>query len=70
MRCKRLASQFESEIQLKRNQRTVNGKSIMAVMLLAASKGTELEVMTAGGDESEAMDAILQLINNKFDENE
>lgn len=65
-----LASQFKSEIQLTRNQRTVNGKSIMAVMLLAASKGTELEIIAEGDDETEAMDAILQLINNKFDESE
>ncbi|MDH3326853.1 MAG: HPr family phosphocarrier protein [Gammaproteobacteria bacterium] len=65
-----LASQFECEVQLKRNQRVVNGKSIMAVMLLAASKGTELEVITDGADETDATDAILQLINNKFDEAE
>ncbi|MDH5257240.1 MAG: HPr family phosphocarrier protein, partial [Gammaproteobacteria bacterium] len=65
-----LASQFESEVQLKRNQRVVNGKSIMAVMLLAASKGTELEIIIEGADEAEATDALLQLINNKFDENE
>ena len=65
-----LASQFECEVQLKRNQRVVNGKSIMAVMLLAASKGTELEIITNGTDETAATEAILQLINNKFDEAE
>ena len=66
----KLASQFDCEVQLRRKQRTVNGKSIMAVMLLAASKGTELEVITDGNDEIAATDAILQLIKNKFDEKE
>ena len=65
-----LTSQFECDIKLKRNQREVNGKSIMAVMLLAASKGTELEIIADGNDEAAATDAILQLINNKFDEAE
>lgn len=65
-----LASKFECDVQLKRKQRSVNGKSIMAVMLLAASKGTELEITTDGADEVVAMTAILQLINNKFDEAE
>jgi len=65
-----LAAQFECDIQLKRNQRAVNGKSIMAVMLLAASKGTQLELVTDGVDEVAATEAILQLINNKFGEAE
>jgi len=66
----KLASRFECDVQLKRKQRVVNGKSIMAVMLLAASKGTEVDVITNGVDEIEATEAILQLINNKFDEGE
>lgn len=65
-----LASKFDCQVQLKRNQRTVNGKSIMAVMLLAASNGTELEIITNGADEAAATDAILRLINNRFDEAE
>ncbi len=65
-----LAAKFECSVQLKRNQRAVNGKSIMAVMLLAASKGTELEIITDGTDENAATEAILQLFNNKFDEAE
>ena len=65
-----LASQYQCKIELKRNQRTVNGKSIMAVMLLAASKGTALEVQTDGEDEAVAMESILELINNRFDESE
>lgn len=65
-----LASKFECEVQVKRNQRTVNGKSIMSVMLLAASKGTVLEIITNGSDEIAATEAILQLINNKFNEAE
>jgi len=65
-----LASQFQSEIQLTRGNRTVNGKSIMGVMLLAASKGTDLELRADGEDEKQAIEAIVNLINNRFDESE
>jgi phosphocarrier protein len=65
-----LASKFSSEIQLERGTRSVNGKSIMAVMLLAASKGTELNIIITGDDEQEAADALTALINNRFDEGE
>ncbi|EGG95373.1 hypothetical protein IMCC1989_655 [gamma proteobacterium IMCC1989] len=42
----------------------------MSLMLLAASKGTEIEIITNGHDEAEAMEAISALINNRFDEAE
>jgi phosphocarrier protein len=48
----------------------VDGKSIMAVMMLAAGKGTELELQTEGEDDQAALDALVELINNKFDEGE
>lgn len=63
-----LASRFHAEIQLKRDHKVVNCKSIMGVMLLAAAQGTELELICTGEDEQEAMTAIEQLIMNKFDE--
>jgi phosphocarrier protein len=65
-----LASSFKCEVMLSRNQRRVNAKSIMGVMMLAASKGTTIGIETSGEDEAEAMQAILDLINNRFGEGE
>lgn len=65
-----LASRYTSESKLIRDNKTVNCKSIMGIMMLAASKGTELELVVEGEDEQEAFDAITQLINNRFDEPE
>jgi len=65
-----LASQFESEVWLTRDQKRVNAKSIMGVMMLAASKGTVLELEISGPDESDAMNAIKTLIADKFGEGE
>ncbi|MDD2814166.1 MAG: hypothetical protein RL368_1732 [Pseudomonadota bacterium] len=66
----RLASSFDSEIQIKRQQREVNGKSIMGVMLLAAGKGTEIELTVSGTDEVDALDELTKLIANRFGEDE
>lgn len=65
-----LASSYKCEIQLSRNQRTVNGKSIMGVMMLAAARGSTVRIETEGEDEERAMDAITALINDKFGEGE
>ena len=65
-----LASGFKCEVMLSRNQRRVNAKSIMGVMMLAAAKGTTIGIETDGADEAEAMQAILNLINNRFGEDE
>lgn len=64
------ASQFESAIWLTRNQRRVNAKSIMGVMMLAAAKGTTVHIETEGVDEVAAMDALLSLISDRFGEGE
>lgn len=64
------ASQFSSEIFIERNGRRVNAKSIMGVMMLAASKGSIVTLETNGADEATAMDALLALINNRFGEPE
>lgn len=63
-----VASKFESDIQIGSNDRFVNGKSIMGVMMLAANKGTRLVLKTEGPDEDEAMAELVELINNKFEE--
>jgi phosphocarrier protein HPr len=63
-----LASQFTSEIHLSRGGRRVNGKSIMGVMMLAASKGTTLTVEAEGADEQEAIEQLEGLIGERFGE--
>ena len=65
-----LASEFKSEIFLIKDTKTVNGKSIMGIMMLAASKGTTLLIKIDGDDESDAIEKLTALINNRFDENE
>ncbi|MDH3872147.1 MAG: HPr family phosphocarrier protein [Gammaproteobacteria bacterium] len=65
-----LASSFSSEIDLSRDNQTVNGKSIMGVMMLAASRGTLLTLTTKGVDENEAITRIEELVLSKFGEEE
>ena len=64
----KLAGGFRSEVQLSRNVRRVNAKSIMGVMMLAAGQGSEIEIETEGEDEQEAMQALRALIEGKFGE--
>ncbi len=64
------AGQYSSTIQLVRNGQPANGKSIMEVMMLAASQGTELTLTTEGEDEVEAANALEALVNNRFGEPE
>ena len=66
----KLASRFSSNIDLVRDNRTVNGKSIMGIMMLAASQGSELVLQVDGDDADEALTALTELINNRFDEDE
>ncbi|HJV06357.1 HPr family phosphocarrier protein [Paludibacterium denitrificans] len=65
-----LASRYKSEVWITRNGRRVNGKSIMGVMMLAAAKGAQVTLDVNGEDEQEALTALVDLINNKFDEAE
>ncbi|MBT8040125.1 MAG: HPr family phosphocarrier protein [Xanthomonadales bacterium] len=62
------ATAFKSDINLVRGQRSVNAKSIMGVLTLAASMGTELVILADGPDEEEAVAALLKLINDRFGE--
>ncbi len=66
----RIASGFQSEIMIHLGNREVNGKSIMGIMMLAAGKGTEINIITIGPDENEAMTSLEDLIINKFGEPE
>jgi phosphocarrier protein len=65
-----ITSRFSANITLEKEGRAVDGKSIMSVMMLAASKGTAITVKTEGSDEEDALFAIEELINNRFDEEE
>ena len=65
-----LAGQFKSEIWISRNERRINAKSIMGVMMLAANKGSTINLEVDGEDEKEAMDALLALIADRFGEGE
>ena len=63
-----VSSEFESEIALIFNDQKVNAKSIMGVMMLAASFGSEITVEAEGEDESEAIKKIQEIFESKFDE--
>ncbi|MDP7358986.1 MAG: HPr family phosphocarrier protein [Pseudomonadales bacterium] len=64
------ASAFSSQLKIGKDGRMVDCKSIMSVMMLAASKGTELILTAEGSDEGAAVDAITDLIDRRFDEEE
>ncbi len=68
----KLASSYESEIEIEKEKEAqrVNAKSIMSVMMLAASRGNTIKVYVSGADETDAMDAVDHLINDKFGEAE
>jgi phosphocarrier protein len=66
----KLASTFKSKIELERKKQRVNGKSIMGVMMLAASKGSLVTIHAEGNDAEESINQLEKLINNRFDEDE
>ena len=63
-------SRFSSDIIIEKDGRNVDAKSIMAMMMLAAGKGTDIKIKTNGEDEEQAMKAIITLIENCFGEDE
>ena len=65
-----LAGNYQSEVWLSRNKLRVNAKSIMGVMMLAANKGSKINIETIGQDEAEVMLALVTLIENSFGEDE
>ncbi|HET6470315.1 MAG TPA: HPr family phosphocarrier protein [Pseudomonadales bacterium] len=65
-----LAKRFASRIEVSNATKSVDGKSIMSIMLLAASQGTEIGLRIDGDDELDAMQAITQLIADRFGEGE
>jgi len=65
-----LAGRYSSELEVTKGSQTVNGKSIMGVMMLSATKGTPITLKATGDDEDALMKAMLELIANKFGEAE
>ncbi|ROL79633.1 HPr family phosphocarrier protein [Pseudomonas vranovensis] len=66
-----VAGKFPCQVRVGRNPQTlVDGKSIMAVMMLAAGKGTAIHLHTEGEQDDDALNALIELINNYFDEGE
>jgi phosphocarrier protein len=66
----RVATQFQASVTLKKGPQQANAKTIMEVLMLAATKGTTIAVETHGSDEEAALAAVLELINNRFNEAE
>lgn len=64
------ASAFSSSIRAGKDGELIDGKSIMSVMMLAAGKGTVLDLQIEGSDEAQALEALQILIKNRFDEAE
>ena len=66
-----VAGRYPCQVRVGRTPESlVDGKSIMGVMMLAAGKGTPIHLHTEGEQDQEALDAIVKLINDKFDEGE
>ncbi|MBE9607778.1 HPr family phosphocarrier protein [Chitinilyticum piscinae] len=66
-----LASQYQCEVWISRNQKRVNAKSIMGVMMLAAGKGSRILIETFNGpDEAAALEALTGLVADRFGEGE
>ena len=65
-----LASGFESDIKVTKDEQTVNGKSIMGVIMLAAAQGTVLVLTIEGEDEDAAARGLSELISDRFGEEE
>ena len=61
-----VANQFKSDIWIEKNNKKVNAKSIMGVMMLAASQGSDITITTEGSDEKDALNSIVALINDYF----
>ncbi|MFH0800681.1 MAG: HPr family phosphocarrier protein [Pseudomonadota bacterium] len=64
----KVTNRYRSDILVCKDAMSVNGKSIMGVLMLAASKGTEIDVKASGDDAEEAIEALGQLIEDKFGE--
>ncbi|MFZ7131466.1 MAG: HPr family phosphocarrier protein [Eubacteriales bacterium] len=65
-----LANRFKSDIYVKKDTVTVSAKSIMGIMVLGVSKGSEIIIEADGSDENEAIEALTKLVESKFNQEE
>jgi phosphocarrier protein HPr len=65
----KLVSEFEAEVLVSKDGQEVSGESIMGLMMLAAAPGDTIDVTTSGAEEIAALQAITQLVEDKFEEN-
>lgn len=63
-----LATRFEAQIRVGRGTRTMDGKSIMGILLLAAARGTTITITADGSDETDAVEALCTLVESGFGE--
>ena len=63
-----VANQFQSGVKVWKGDQAVDGKSIMQMMMLAATAGTPLKIVAEGDDAQNALDALEKLVNNRFGE--
>ncbi|MAS10547.1 HPr family phosphocarrier protein [Endozoicomonas sp. G2_2] len=63
-----VASQYEADIRVAKDGREVSGKSIMGVMMLAAARGSRIDVSAEGADAEAALDALEELVRDRFGE--
>ncbi len=66
----KIAGKFKSDIKVNKDGLEVNGKSIMGIMMLAAEPGSEITLLIKGDDENEALEALKELISQKFYEDD
>jgi phosphocarrier protein len=64
----KLASTFASQIRVTRGARTVDGKSILGLLLLAAARGSQIDIAAEGPDEAQALEALAGLVERGFEE--
>lgn len=65
-----LANRFKCQIWLERNGKRVNAKSIMGIMTMAANKGSTIFIESSGPDEQSALQALIELVQNRFGEDQ
>jgi phosphocarrier protein HPr len=65
-----LANRFSSAVKIVKDGNEIDGKSILGILTLAATQGSEIRLLVSGKDEKAAVEALSELVNNRFDEKE
>ena len=66
----KLAATFEAEVRVSKDGQTVDARSIMGLMMLAAGPGSSIEIEAEGSEADAALDALVELVSNRFEEDE